>query len=208
MWLEWKEAHLGLGNFLSRGKGSLDQAAIDAKPRQGCGAVDEHNDGGEVEQGLAGPVFTNWTEEAVLDGIPLRRACRVVADGNGEPERDNQLLMQFPFPGANPGAVTAAAVGQDEKFIGVRVVFATKVTPPEGDVVGGEGRGVVREANENRTMIVGHIEDPVGNGHVAGIGTEVVIQHWGWLQTPNPAGILEIADQLLLGSSPFRVGNF
>ena len=47
-------------------------------------------------------------------------------------------------------------------------------------------------------MVAIHIEDAVGHGDVAGIGTEVVIQHRSGPQAPDSARILEVADQLLL----------
>ena len=153
-WQDWmrsegQETHLGIGYLLSGWKGLFDQAAGDAKAGLGFGSADEIHRSGEVGQGLAGPVFADWSEEAVFNRIPLGSAGRVVADRDRKAERDDQLSLQFAFPGAHACPVAAAAVGQDEEFIGVGVLLAAKVAPPGGHVVRGEGRRVMRDADKD-----------------------------------------------------------
>ena len=58
-------------------------------------------------QGLGSPVLGDLGEQAVLDGIPLGGAGRVVSDGNGEAEGIAQLSLDFGLPG--PGSATVAA---------------------------------------------------------------------------------------------------
>ena len=62
-------------------------------------------------QRLAGPMFTDFAEETVLNGVPFGGAAGVVAHGHPQTKPVHQLFLQDIFPGAHPGAVTAAAVG-------------------------------------------------------------------------------------------------
>lgn len=198
MWDEREEAHLGVGDFLGRGKKAFDQAAGHTQPGFGFGLPHGANDGVEAHQGLTSPVFANLTEEAVFDGIPLGGTGGVMTDGDLDSKRVNELFLKFPLPGPDPGTVAAAAVGQDQEGVGLGVVLATMVTPPLGDIVGRESRSVMGGADESRAVIAGQIANAVGDGDAVGVGAEVMIRHRCRLQAPNAAWILKIADQFLL----------
>src|ERR1035437_943096 len=91
-----------------------DEIRIDGKAGFRFGGTDELEDLVDVGEGFASPVFADWAEQAVLDGIPLGSARGIVADGNRETERSADcVLNRFP-PGAASRAVTSSAVSQDE----------------------------------------------------------------------------------------------
>ena len=72
---------------------------------------------------------------------------------------------------------------------------------------------------EDGALISHPIENAGGGGHAEGLGTKVMILHVGWLEAPDPAGVLEITHQLLLlgvdanhglrafGKAPFLPGD-
>src|SRR5664280_1441836 len=61
--------------------------------------------------------------------------------------------------------------------------------------MGGEGRGIVGDADAYGTAVVGRVVNSVGDAHAAGIRAEVVIVHQNRGAVPFGAGVLEIADQ-------------
>ena len=65
----------------------FDQTAGHAKSCFGSGLADEANDGVVADQGLAGPMLGDLTEETVFDGIPLGSARWVVTNGDMDAER-------------------------------------------------------------------------------------------------------------------------
>ena len=198
MWSQREELHLGRGDFLSRRKRPVDQAAVHAEARFGFRPAEDAHDVVKARQGLAGPVFADLAEEAVFDGIPFGSAGGIVTDGDGETEGVDQLFLQFPFPGANPRTVAAAAIGQDQESAGVRIVLASVVAPPVSDIVRRQRRRVMGSADEDRALIAGQIENAAGGGNAVGLRAEVVVQHRGWLPAPDATWILEVADQFLL----------
>lgn len=53
-------------------------------------------------------------------------------------------------------------------------------------------------ANKHRSLIASQVVNSVRGGYAFCVRAEVVIHHRGRLETPNQAGVLEVADQLLL----------
>ena len=91
-----------------------DEVGADGEAGFRFGGTDELEDLVDIGEWFAGPVFADLAEQAVLDGIPLGSARRIVADGNDETEGSADcVLKRFP-PDAGARAVTSAAVGQDE----------------------------------------------------------------------------------------------
>ena len=60
--------------------------------------------------------------------------------------------------------------------------------------MGGEGRGVMRDADTNGAAVVGRVINAVGNAHPTGVGAEVVIVHQNGRAIPFGAGVFEVAD--------------
>ena len=135
----------------------------------------------------------------MLDLVPLAGAGRQVANRNGELERVGELL-QFDFPQPHPIAVTAAAVGRDQKPGGPGMTFPSHGSPPAPDRMDREAGGVVIGADAHPTDIVGDVVDPIGHGAAQlGINEVVNVDQFGpALRVPVPAIVLEIAHQFLL----------
>src|SRR5207244_6631845 len=55
-------------------------------------------------EGFARPVFGNFGEEPMLDGIPLRTPATIMSDGDVEMKAIGELRLQFRFP--SPAAAT------------------------------------------------------------------------------------------------------
>ena len=67
-------------------------------------------------EGFTGPVFGNFGEESMLDGIPFGSASGVVSDSDSEVKAVGELRLEFGFPSPPPTAVAAAAVGQNQQL--------------------------------------------------------------------------------------------
>ena len=135
----------------------------------------------EVEEFLVagerfgGPVFRDLGKQAVLDGIPLGGAGWIVSDSNLKLEGIAELRLKFGFPGIAAATIAAASVGQDQKASWAPITVRTLSLPPAGNRMSGEGRGVMRDADENGAAIGRQIIDAVGDGHASGIGAEIVV---------------------------------
>ena len=73
---------------------------------------------------MAGPVFADLTEDAVVNGVPLGGSRRAVTDGDGQIEGITKLVLEADFPGPAAGAITATGVGQHQQTTGLRVRLA------------------------------------------------------------------------------------
>ena len=120
-----------------------------------------------------------------------------MADGDRQPEPIRQLFLKGDFPGSNPRSVATTAVGQNQKFLRIRVVSASGTAPPSGNVIDGEIRRIMRHADKDPALVVEHIVNPIGSRQSFGLGTKVVIVNCYRFLAPDPARILEIAHQLL-----------
>jgi hypothetical protein len=67
-----------------------------------------------IIEGFGRPVLRNLGEQAVLDGIPLGGAGRVVSDGGDNAEGITYLSLKFDLPGPGSAAVATAGVGQNQ----------------------------------------------------------------------------------------------
>ena len=113
----------------------------------------------------------------MIDGIPLGGAGGVVSDGKGDPEGIAYLSLEFDLPEPGSATVAAAGVGQNQKFGGAAIATCPLPFPPGGDGMGGEGRGVVRNAEADCAVVAGRLLNAIGDAHAAGIGAEVMIVH-------------------------------
>src|SRR5262245_17124212 len=124
---------------------------------------------------LAGPVFGDLREEAVLDGIPFRSTGWIVGNGEGQAEGVGQLRLEFGFPGTATTAIAAAGAAQNQDVSGSRVTECSLLLPPMRNGVSGKGRCVMRHADYDGAAIGKQIVDAIGDGDAGGIGAEVVI---------------------------------
>ena len=108
--------HLFCCDFLSGLKVFGDQVTFDSQARLGFGFCDQAQDGLVAIQRLAGPMFADFTEEPMLNRIPFGSTGRIMANRDLQIEWIGQLLLESVFPGAHPGAVAAAAIGQNQQL--------------------------------------------------------------------------------------------
>ena len=160
--------------------------------------ADEVEDFGITVKRLGGPVFGDFGEQAVLDGIPFGCPSGVMSNGYGEPKAVAELALKFGFPGAGTAAVAAAGIGKDEQLAAAIVAIGAVALPPTGDGVGGEGCRLMRDAYENRASVGEQVIDTLRDRDADGIGTEVVIIDAHRRAIPFDAVIFEIADQFSL----------
>ena len=141
---EGQRLHLRIRDRLAGRVGSFQQDGLDPQPRRRGGVANVPQHRLPCPQRLASPVETDGTEQAVLDGVPLRAARRVVADRDGQPQPVAQLLLQLLLPQAWPTAVAAPAIGQDQQVIGVWVDQVALALPPSRQRIDGKLRGIPR----------------------------------------------------------------
>ena len=128
-------------------------------------------------------------------GFHLEAARRIVSDGHGDAEPIAYLCLDFGLPGPGSATVAAAGVGQNQKLGRVAVAARSFAFPPGGDGMGGESRGVMRDADTDGAAVAGWLIDAVGDAHAAGFGAEVVIVHQNRRAIPFGARVFEVADQ-------------
>jgi len=151
-------------------------------------------------QRLTGPVFGDFREESMLNGVPLGSAGGVVSNGNLEVEGISELRLDFGFPGAATITVAAAGVGENEKLTGLGVLKGPFTLPPVSNSMSSESRSVVRNADDNGAAVGDGLVDAVRDGDADGIGAEVVIMNGPSIVIPTSAGVFEVADQFALFS--------
>ena len=131
----------------------------------------------------------------MLDGIPFGGAGGIVSDGNGEVEGIAHLRLNFGLPGPGSAAVAAAGVRQNQQLGNPAPTTQPFAFPSGGDGMGGEGWGIVRDADADGAAVVRRVVNAVGDAYAAGIGAEVVIVHQNGGAVPFRSQVLEIADQ-------------
>src|SRR5450755_1877100 len=123
------------------------------EPGSGACVADEVEDFGVTVERFGGPVFGDFGEQAVLDGIPFGSAGGVVSNGYCEPKAVAELGLKFGLPGAGPATVTTAGIGKDEQLPAATVAISAIALPPAGDGVHGKGCGVLRDAYQDRASV-------------------------------------------------------
>ena len=151
-----------------------------------------------TKERLTGPVFGDFREESMLNGVPLGSAGRIVSDGDVEIEGIGELRLDFGFPTAATTAVAAAGVGENEKLTGLGVLEGAFTLPPVSDRVSGKSGSVVRNANNNRAAVGEGLVDSVRDGNADGIGAEIVIMNRPSILIPTSAVVFEVSDQFAL----------
>ena len=168
------------------------------EPGSGAGVADEVEDFGVTVKRLGGPVFGDFGEQAVLDGIPFGSAGGVMSNGYGEPKAVAELALKLGFPGASTATVAAAGIGKDEQLAAALVTIRAVALPPASDGVGGEGCRVMRDAYKDRASVGEQVIDTIRDRDADGIGTEIVIIDAHRRAIPLDAIVFEIADQFSL----------
>ena len=191
-------SHLGVGDLDAGLVGLPHEVGAHTQSGEGACGAQILQDGLVAVEGAARPVLADFAEQAVFDGVPLRRGGRVMGYGDAQAVAVAEAMLQVELPSARRGTVAAAAVGEDLQGLGLRIVLAALGTPPLLDAVDGERRGVGGSADEDGAGIGARVVDAVGDGEALGIGGEVVVVDEFGAAVPLRAGIAEGADELLL----------
>ena len=131
----------------------------------------------------------------MLDGIPLRRPGRVVADSYLQVESVAKILLQLLFPQSIAIAVAAATVSQNKDLLGLGIGMRTDLLPPFADGVDSELRGVAGGSHADKALIAAGIIDAIGNADSLGLGRKIVIEYLDKLLAPTPSVLVETADE-------------
>src|SRR6266850_5278891 len=174
------------------------EVSRDREAGSGAGVADEVEYFEVTVERLGSPVFGDFGEQAVLDGIPFGSAGGVVSNGYGEPKAVAELALKFGFPGAGTATVAAASIGKDEQLAAALVAIRAVAPPPTGDGVGGESCRVMRDAYEDRASVGEQVIDTIRDRDADGIGTEIVIIDAHGRAIPLDAIVFEVADQFSL----------
>jgi hypothetical protein len=193
--------HLGVG-YANLGPILLAQhASLNPQPCFGLCASDEDQHRWQRSQWATSPVVTDEAEQAVLNWIPFRRACGVVAGGHFQSKSIGHFFLQADLPKPCPAAVTSAGIAENQQLRGFGEVPLARRQPPASNCVHGELGRVGRRADIDETsVLVQHIQ-AVGHSTRSRVLTEIMRVDFLSLATPRPTLILEIAYQFLL----FRV---
>ena len=171
------------------------EVSRDGETGSGAGVADEVEDFGVTVERLGGPVFGDFGEQAVLDGIPFGSAAGVMSNGYREPKTVAELALQFGLPSASTATVASAGIGKDEQLPAAMVAVRAVALPPTGDGVGGEGCRVMRDADEDQASVGEQVIDAIRDRDADGIGTEIVIIDAHGRAIPLDTVVFEIADQ-------------
>jgi len=106
--------HLGVGDLDSLWIGVFIELALNGQTGPGGGGADQLDDHLMGDERFSSPILGNESEEAMFYAVPFAGSGRVVSDRNRHPRLIGEGL-QFTFPQADPGTVTAAAIGGDQE---------------------------------------------------------------------------------------------
>src|ERR1019366_8829021 len=130
--------------------------------------------------------------------IPLGGAGGIMADGDKETERIDELFLQGMFPELGGGSVAAAVVGQDEQAGGGRIAITPGAQPPVADGFDREGGRIARRAERDATPVGLEIVNAIGDGDAVAERGEVVVVDLDRLPAPDLSGVLEAAHHFAL----------
>ena len=114
MGLEFESTELFGSGFGAGGIVTSIQVSRDGQTSLGAGRTDEVEDFLITIEGFASPVFGNFREQSMLNGIPFGSARGIVSDSDSEVKAVGELRLEFGFPSPPPTAVAAAGVGQNQ----------------------------------------------------------------------------------------------
>src|SRR5438132_1735322 len=163
-----------------------------------CGADEVHDDLVGL-QGLAAPIPSHMTEQAVFNLVPFARAGREMAHFDFQ-ARFVAESLQFDFPKAVSATVAAAAVGRDQQAARSRVTALAQALPPGADRFDCELGRVTTDTNTDPRFVAGQIVDPIRNSlPFARIGKVVDIDFSRLpFASPSLPRILQISQRFFL----------
>jgi len=105
-----------VGGFCAGGIVTSIQVSRDGQTSFRGRGTDEVEDLLITIEGFTSPVFGNFGEESMLNGIPFGSASGIVSDRDSEVKAVGELRLEFGFPSPPPTAVAAASVGQNQQL--------------------------------------------------------------------------------------------
>src|ERR1043166_5987655 len=105
--------------------------------------------------------------------------------------------LEADFPRQAAVAVRAATIGFDQQVALLGIGVTPYGQPPRADGRGRKLGRIMRTANRDIPAIAADVVDAIGNRFTASLAGEVVHIDFADLLTPDPAGVSEVADQLL-----------
>ena len=85
--------HHGVSNLFAFLEDALKHVCQDLETALGGRTANQSQHGLKGSQGLSSPIDTNLAKQAMLDGIPLRAARWVMANGDRQPKAIAQLHL-------------------------------------------------------------------------------------------------------------------
>src|SRR5213593_4174344 len=131
----------------------------------------------------------------MLNRVLLGSAGGIVGDGDLKGEAVGELSLQLGFPSAAAATVAPTRVGENQQLAGAGVLRKSFTLPPLSNGMRGESRGVVRDANDDRTTVVNGLINAIRNGNANSVGQEIVIIDSPGFAVPTGAGVFKVPDQ-------------
>ena len=104
-----------------------------------------------------------------------------MGDGDVEGEGVGELSLQLGFPSAAAATVATTRVGENQQLAGARVLRKSFILPPVSNGMRGESRGVVRDANDDRTtVVISCLHCSAGNFAAAIPDMDTLKHHFTW----------------------------
>src|SRR6266700_1003194 len=127
------------------------------------GVRNQFNDRLQAVQWFATPIDGNVGKEPMFDFVPLAGSWWKMTHGDGEPRLVGQAL-QFALPQTETGSVASASISGDQQIGCVWVEGLAYLLPPASYTLHRKRSGIMVNPHVDKTLIVHHIVDPVGNG--------------------------------------------
>jgi len=190
-----ERAHFLVANLDPLFVGSWVHVGIDGETGCGGSPPNKPEHPWQRPQGVASPVVADLAEDAMLDGIPLRRATGIMAHRDGEARVIGELL-QLVLPKSRTVPIASASITFDHKVVGIRVALSPVRCPPTAQA-GHCKRGRDRApAYHHIGVIRPLIGQAVGRRFAGGVAGKVVHVDLFGHNAPARPSIFEVPEQL------------
>ena len=153
----------------------VDKRSADFQSRRSFSGTNEFQYSFVIKQRLTCPVVANEGKHTVFDGIPLGGTGRIMTYLDLKVEAVAKGDLQLLFPKADSVAIAAAAIGENEQAVGIRVVARADLLPPCTNRIYGELGSVPAGAYAYIALISHKIIDSVGDRNAFRIRGKIMI---------------------------------
>ena len=141
---------------------AFKQVCRDLEPGLGGRAADQPQHSIPGSQGLSSPMDTDLAKQAMLDGIPLRAARRIMAHRDAQTQGIAQVALHLCLPQVWTTAIAATCIGQDQQARRLWIRRLPVFLPPASDRFHSKLRGIRRRTHVDRACVALHIKDAIG----------------------------------------------